>query len=319
MEKRKNYVDVKNESYGLPKTILLDSCTLDTLFNKFYKEIKERSRMVYYKMRQLELSDNFYTSDDILHDFYFEIKRRVEKEDILFNSESHFMAICYLRMKEGYYIYLRNKRNKAKIEKKYFTELGYTHKADDIIRNIFNNEEVGVLKEHVTEQDILNVINDFDNEEQKRILNLKTKHVTNEKLGNYLKYTNDELRSKIYYSRKKLFKKMGEKQYLNDKITYNDIIGRDNNGKTATFNTLENNKKNYYNDYPFELSFKKKIMFILSKNKKGIDINKLKLILKINEGKSLQQDSRNHVNKSISENIADKKCFLMDGILYSNG
>jgi len=305
---------MKNESCNVVKTILLDVITLDTLFKEFYEELKDKSRIIYYKGNQNGFNDNIYTSDDLLHDFYFSIKKTIEKGNLSLESKDHFIAISYLRMKSIYYNYLKKKWARNITEKDYFTDLGYTNDASDIIRRLFSNKNEGVLKEEVTEQDILNIINDFDNEEQKRILTLKTKHVTNEKLGNYLKYTNDELRSKIYYSRKKLFKKMKEKEYINNNIIYNDIIGRDNN-KATSFNLL-NDKKNYYNDYPFELSYKKKILFIVSKNKNKISVDKLKIILKINEGKSMRQDSKSCVNKYIRENIIEKKCFLMDDILY---
>ena len=109
---------------------------------------------------------------------------------------------------------------------------------------------------------------------------------------------------------------MKEKKVLNDEITYDDIIGRDNEN-VSMFSVLDN-QKNYYDDYPFEASYKQKIMFILSKNDGKLDIEKLRLILKINEGKSLKQDSRNAVNKSIEKNVTDKKCFILEGILYAN-
>jgi hypothetical protein len=298
------------------KPLLVNVFMLNTLFKEFYNELKERSRIVYYKGNQLGFNDNIYTSDDLLHDYYFSIKKYIESEKCIVNSKDHFVAISYLRMKSVYYNYLKKKWNRAKVEKNYFTELGYTHKPVDIIAMIFETEKNGILKEKVTEKDILDIIEDFDNDEQKRILKLKIKHVGNEKLSKYLGLEKDELRSKTYFSRKKLFKKMKEKNILNNDISYEDIIGRDSE-KTSMFEILDN-KKYYYNEYPFEASYKEKIMFILSKNDNKIDIEKLRLVLKINEGKSLKQDSKNAVNNSIEKNIKNKKCFIMDGVLYSN-
>ena len=309
-------MSIENEYGNVAKPMLADVSILNTLFKEFYNDLKKSSRMVYYKGQQLGFNDNIYTADDLLHDYYFSIKKTIEKGNMFLNSKDHFLAISYLRMKSCYYTYLRNKWNRAKIEKNYFTELGYTYRAVDIVAMIFETDKQGVLKEDVTELDILNIIDDFDNEDQKRILKLKTKHVTNEKLRKYLGYEKGQLRTKIYDSRKKLFKKMKEKKVLNDEITYDDIIGRDNEN-VSMFSVLDN-QKNYYDDYPFEASYKQKIMFILSKNDGKLDIEKLRLILKINEGKSLKQDSRNAVNKSIEKNVTDKKCFILEGILYAN-
>lgn len=306
----------ENECSTGAKPVLANVSMLNTLFKEFYEELKDRSRIIYYKGNQNGFNDNIYTADDLLHDYYFSIKKTIEKGGVFLNSKDHFIAISYLRMKSCYYTYLRNKWNRAKIEKNYFTELGYTYKAVDVIKMIFEADNEGFLKEDVTELDILNIIDDFDNEDQKRILKLKIKHVTNEKLRKYLGYEKGQLRTKIYDSRKKLFKKMKEKKILNDEITYDDIIGRDNEN-TAMFSVLDN-QKNYYDDYPFDASYKQKIMFILSKNDGKLDIEKLRLILKINEGKSLKQDSRNAVNKSIEKNVTDKKCFILEGILYAN-
>jgi len=298
------------------KPMLADVSMFNTLFKQFYEELKKSSRSVYYKGNQNGFNDNIYTSDDLLHDFYFSLKKSTEAGKLFINSTDHFLAISYLRMKSVYYGYLKKKWTRARTEKDYFTELGYTYKASDIIAKIFETDSKGFIKEEVTEQDILNLIDDFDNEDQKRILKLKIKHVTNEKLRKYLGYEKGQLRTKIYASRKKLFKKMKEKKILNDEITYDDIIGRDNEN-TSMFNVLDN-EKNYYDDYPFELSYKQKIMFILSKNEGKMDIEKLRLIIKINEGKSLKQDSRSAVNKSIDKTISDKKCFVLEGVLYAN-
>lgn len=316
MKTNNNNVSYENESSTGAKPMLADVSMLNTLFKEFYKELKEKSRIIYYKGNQNGFNDNIYTSDDLLHDFYFSMKKYVEKGTLGINSKDHFIAISYLRMKCIYYNYLKKKWIRTKTEKDYFTELGYTYRATDLISMIFETTEKFFLKEDVTEDDILAVIEDFDNEDQKRILKLKSKHVTNEKLRNYLGYGKDELRSKIYYSRKKLFKNMKEKKLLNDEITYDDIIGRDSEN-VSMFEVLDN-QKNYYNDYPFELSYKQKILFILSKNEGKMDIEKLRLIIKINEGKALKQDSRNAVNKSIEKNVTDKKCFILEGILYAN-
>jgi hypothetical protein len=299
---------------ALSKPLLADVSTINTLFKEFYNELKEASRIVYCKGNRYGFNDNIYTCDDLLHDFYFSIKTSAEKQKLSINNKDHFIAISHLRMKSVYYRYLTKKWARARTEKDFFVKLGHTYRASDIVAKIFDTDEGGYLKENVLEADILAIIEDFDNEDQKRILKLKTKHVTNEKLGKYLGYGKDELRSKVYNSRKKLFKKMKEKQILNDEITYNDIVGRDNE-KASMFSILDN-QKNYYDDYPFEKSYRQKIMFILSKNDNKMDIEKLRLIIKINEGKSLKQDSRNAVNKSIEKNIDDKKCFLMDGVLY---
>jgi DNA-directed RNA polymerase specialized sigma24 family protein len=317
MSKYENEINFKKEELNDSKQVKVTLPVLDTLFNEFYKELNQRSKIVYYKSNQaLGFKDNIYTTGDLLHDLYFSLKKMCEKETLFLNSKSHFIAICYLRMRDLYYTYLKKKWQRAKTEKIYFTDLGYTNKPIDIIAKIFDNDDESLIRENITEQDILNLINDFDNEEQKRVLNLKIKHVTNEKLGAYLGYDRDELRSKIYYSRKKMFKKMKEKKMLKEEVSYNDIIGRDSD-KTKTFNNLGRNKKNYYNDYPFELSYNKKVIFVISKNNGKITVDDLVLIIKINEGQSLKQNVRDNINKSINRNIADNNCFLMDGILYS--
>lgn len=298
------------------KFTLVDEIVVNTLFKEFYKEIKEASRIVYYKGNRLGFNDNIYTSDDLLHDFYFSIKKYSEKGNFFIKNKDHFLAISHLRMKCVYYNYLNKKWRRAKMELGWFSDLGYTYKPNEIMCKIFDTDEEGFLKEGVIEKDILDLIDDFDNDEQKRILILKTKHVTNEKLAKYLGLSKDELRNKIFYSRKKMFKKLKESKLLNGDISYEDIVGRDSENSTM-FDVLDN-KNNYYNDYPFESSYRDKILFILSKNDNKIEIEKLRLILKINEGKSLLQDSRNAVNNSINKNVEDKKCFIMEGILYLN-
>lgn len=294
---------------------MINIAKLNMFFQNHFEELKEKSRIVYYKGNENGFNDNIYTCDDLLHDCYFSLKTSAEKNLLKANDDNHLLCICYLRMKTVYFSYLKKKWSRSRTENDYFTKLGYKYKAEDLILKIFETYEKSILNENVSENDILDIIENFDNEEQKIILKLKCKHVTNEKLRNYLGYEKSELRSKIYYSRKKLFKQMQDKKILNDSIKYEDVIGRDSE-KTSMFSLLDQ-QENYYDDYPFDASYRKKVTFILQKNDGKIDIEKLRLLIKINEGKSLKQDSRNAVNNSIQKNIAENKCYISENYLLA--
>lgn len=299
------------------KPLLPDVFSLNTLFKEFYEDLKKSSKDIWWKGNNLGYNDNIYTSDDLLHDYYFSIKKSVENNKFPINNKEHFLAISYLRMKGIYSGYLIKKWSRERTEKSFFSNLGYTYRAEEIISSIFETDKSGFINENSNEQDILDLINSIENEEHKRILNLKTKHVSNLKIAKYLGYEKAELRSKVYYSRKKLFAKMKEKKILNDDVQYDDIIGRDS--EKHSMSNIVDNEKNYYDDYPFTESYKEKILFILSKNDNKMDIEKLRLMLKLNEGHSLKKNHRSAVNKSIEKNIEESKCFILENILYSNG
>lgn len=287
----------------------------EVLFRENYKRICEQSRIIWWKGNELGYNDNIYNCDDIVHDLYFSLRNSVMNEKIReFQNKEHFLAICYIRMKSIYWNYLKSKWNRSKREKIFFRELGYTYESVDILNSIFDYEVDEYSVNNFTTEDILQCINEIKNEEQRRILFLKQQDADHEKICFHFNYTKQELRNKLYNSRKKLFKILVSKNIINSEVNFKKFVGETT--KKGRISRIVKDKKHLYTNYPFESNYKDKIEFVIKMNKGKIDLNLLPEIIKYNEGYQLKQDNRSSINYALEQCIRDYSCFILDGIVY---
>lgn len=289
---------------------------IELLFKENYIKLAEQSRIVYWKGQQQGFNDNIYTSDDLLHDMFFSLKISFKNGSIKeFNDLDHFFAVSYIRLKQLYLNYVKNKWKRSKLENNYFRELGYTYEKADILNGIFDYDlDDNDFKKGLSSLKLTDFINEIENEEQRTILLLKMQDVLNEKICKHFGYKQAELRSKIYNARKKLFKILVKKEIINPELKFKEFVGAST--KIGVLHRLVNDKKYLYNDYPFTKTYKEKIEFIIKKNDDKIDLDLLPEVLKYNEGYQLKRDLRAPINYALEQSLADHSCFVLDGVIY---